>query len=174
MNNKSKLLLVLLAALILFYFVYVEHAFDTVSFEKGMEKIKGLDKEFTGDYLIPLQSEELKEYNIGLTNLEKEFSEKNQNNDAKALILLVKTRKELVLMQLKLIEVQEAVSCQGQVEAMDSVISSAESARNSIQEYADKYSSFAEKTTEWNENVLDTTSSVILSFRELKDEKGSC
>lgn len=172
MNNRSKLLLVLLAALILFYFVFVEHVFDAVSFSNGLEKIEGIDTAFVEKGLVPQGEKELKEYNFELTNLEREFSEKKQNQDAKALSLLVKTRKELVLMQLNLIEVQKALSCAEQVEAMDSVISSAEAARESIQEY-EGYS-FAEETKEWNENVLDTTSSIITSFRELKDLKGSC
>ena len=174
MNTKSKLLLVLLAALILFYFVFVEHLFETVSFDDGLEKIKEADEDFAGENLVPQQSEELKEYNIELINLEKEFSGKKQDDNSKALLLLVKARKELVLMQLNLIEVQEAVSCQEQIEAMDSVISSAEAARKTIQEYENKFSSLAEKTNEWNSNILDTTNSIILSFRELKDQKASC
>ena len=174
MSMQSKLLLVLLAALILFYFVFVEHVFETVSFDTGLEKIKEADKDFAGNNLVPQQAEELKEYNIKLINLEKEFSEKKQNDNAKALLLLVKTRKELVVMQLNLIEIQESTGCEEQIETMDSVISSAESARKTIQEYIDKYSVFAEETAEWNTNVLDTTLSIITSFRELKDLRGSC
>ncbi len=172
MNMRSKLLLVLLAALLLYYFVYVENAFNTISFEEGLNELESIDSKFFSEGLVPAQEQKLKEYNLELTDFEKKLNEKKQDKEANALKLLVKARKELILMQLNLIEARKAIECKKQMEAVDSIISSAESARNSIQEYLE-YDKLAEKTKEWNENVLDTTNSIIISFREIKDKR-SC
>jgi hypothetical protein len=169
--NRKRLLLVLLAALVLFYFVYVEEIFNYVSFDEGIKKINETDKKFElKEKIVPSSEEKLKQYQIELVDLEKEFSEKKQNEDLKALNYLIDIRKELVLMQLNLIELEKERNCSEQIELIDSVKSSAVSARDSIQNYIANYTAFAEKTKEWNENVLDTTSSIILSFRELKEE----
>jgi len=170
MKTRGKLLLVLLAALILFYFVYVQGIFNVVSFDTGLAKINSLDEKFElGDRLVPEQKQDITEYNTGLVDLQKELTEKNQNNDAKALRHLIDARKELVLMNENLIEFSETANCSEQLEIIDSVISSASAARDSVQNYLTNYSSFAEKTTEWNQNVLDTTNAVILSFRDIKE-----
>jgi len=84
---------------------------------------------------------------------------------------LIDSKKELVLLQLNLIELEKSSYCITQLELIDSITSSAVSARDSIQNYVTNYSDLAEKTKEWNENVLETTSSLISSFSEIKEEK---
>ncbi|MBU2476447.1 hypothetical protein KKG83_03175 [Candidatus Micrarchaeota archaeon] len=170
MKTRGKLLLVLLAALILLYFVYVEGIFNVVSFENGLEKLSAIDQEFELEgKLVPAQKEKISQYNTKLVDLETELSKKTSNEDIKALNYLIDARKELVLMQLNLIEFQETRECSRQLELIDSIMSSAVSARDSVQNYLTNYSSFSDKTTEWNQNVLDTTNSVELSFRELQE-----
>ncbi len=172
MKTKGKLLLVLLAALVLLYFVFVQQIFNTVSFDEELEKINAIDEKFElQGKLVPTQEQELKEYNIELIDLEKELSEKKENNDLKALNYLIDSKKELVLLQLNLIELEKSSYCITQLELIDSITSSAVSARDSIQNYVTNYSDLAEKTKEWNENVLETTSSLISSFSEIKEEK---
>jgi hypothetical protein len=170
MKTRGKLLLVLLAALVLFYFVYVEGIFNFISFNEGMEKINSVDEKFGLEgNLAPQEKQQLTKYNAKLVDLEKELTEKNQNTDAKALKYIIDARKELVIMQLNLIEFQETTECAKQIELIDSILSSSASARDSIQNYITNYSSFSDKTKEWNQNVLDTTNSVTLSFRELQE-----
>jgi len=79
MKTKGKLLLVLLAALVLLYFVFVQQIFNTVSFDEELEKINAIDEKFElQGKLVPTQEQELKEYNIELIDLEKELSEKKK------------------------------------------------------------------------------------------------
>lgn len=170
MNKKSKLLLVLLAAVIMLYLVFVEQIFNTVSFDEGTKKINEIDKEFIKTGIVPTEHQKLAEYNAELVDFETELNEKRQNDSVKALKDLIKTRKELILMQLNLTELQQTKNCSEQIELIDSIRASASSARDSIQNYISSYPLFAEKTAEFNENVLDTTSSAIISFSELKEQ----
>ena len=120
--------------------------------------------------LVPSEEQKLKEYQLELTDIEIELTEKNINNDAKALNYLIDVKKELILMKLNLIGLEKTSSCTERLELIDSVRSSAISARDSMQNYIANYSVFAEKTAEFNSNVLDTTSSVIISFKKLKEQ----
>jgi len=170
MKTRGKLLLVLLAAVILLYAVFVLKVFDSVSFENGLNKIESMEKGigFTG--LVPEEKQKLKDYQLELTDIETEFSGKNQNKDLKALNYLIDVKKELILMKLNLIELEETNNCSERIELIDSVRSSAISARDSINNYITNYSDFSEKTEEFNSDVLDTTSSVIISFKKLRED----
>ncbi len=170
MNTKSKLLLVLLVAVIMLYFVFVEQVFNTVSFDEGIKRINAMDEKFVKIGIVPTEHQKLAEYNAELVDFETELNEKRQNDSVKALRALIKTRKELILMQLNLAELQQTSNCLDQIDLIDSIRTSASSARDSIQNYISNYSLFASKTTEFNENALDTTSSAIISFSELKEQ----
>jgi len=168
MGSKKKLLLVLLAAIVLLYFAYTNGFFNFVSFDQGLNKIKEIDKEFGLDEqkLVPDEKTELEEYNERILELKKEFSGKNQNDEIKALNYLLDAKKELALLQMNLITLQETADCQEQLELAGIIAESAVSVKDSMENYLEF--DFSEKTTEWNENALDTGNGLIVSFNELK------
>jgi len=169
--SVKKTLFAVIAIAIILYLLFAVKIFNFVSFDEGLKEINSIDNEFDlGEKLVPAEENQLKEYQAELTGLEKEFSEKNQNDDIKALNYLITAKKELAQMQLDLIELQKTQECNAQIELIDSIIKSATTAGSAVQDYVSYYPDLAEKTNTWNENALDTTDVAVNSFNKLKQE----
>ncbi|MFH1545529.1 MAG: hypothetical protein ABIE23_05615 [archaeon] len=175
------IIILIIIGVIGYYLLEGRLPFLGYSFDNGLAKIDGIDSSYglNEERIVPGEEDELKGYLSELIEFRKELNELPSSNEVKALGLLVDARINLVGMKEALIEAKKETElshgegCErgtptyNAINAFEEAEDYASKANSSIKELEEDYPMLAEKTREWNENVLVSTTEISERTEEL-------